>query len=222
MTEAQNLLKAEKEGIINEEDLTLAEDNNSQSPDTPKSEPERFRTKFAFFVFGCLIYATYSVIISGAQDILAGTLIQTSLVLVANIGPYFFVTLIAPYFIQRIPYFARIVSVFVTETLGFLLLVCSTQVHWKLMGVALASVGYGIGEVSIVALTTFYHEVTVSSYSAGTGTGFVVAPLYYTGKFKQSNNSFIDRHVLRVSCKRINMRQKLVNCFFKFTLLSLN
>ena len=172
------------------ENSPLADDIKEQGA---KREPERLRTKIAFFTFGCLIYATYSLIISGAQDILAGTLIQTSLVLVANIGPYFLVTLIAPYFMQRIPYFARIVSVFVTETLGFLLLVCSKRVHWKLVGVGLASVGYGIGEVSILALTSFYHEVTVSAYSAGTGAGFVAAPLYYTGKCELYFNSLVLR-----------------------------
>lgn len=182
MAEVQNLVNAENEENCNGHIDSTADTNTSQCSDTPNNEPERLRTKVAFFVFGCLIYATYSAIISGAQDILAGTLIQTSLVLVANIGPYFLVTLIAPCFMQRIPYFVRIVAVFVTETLGFLLLVCSTQVHWKLMGVALASIGYGIGEVSILALTTFYHEITVSWYSAGTGAGFVAAPLYYTGK----------------------------------------
>ena len=57
---------------------------------------EQIKTLLAFFVFGALIYAMYSLMIAGAQDILAGTYIQTSMVLVANIGPYVFVTLVAP------------------------------------------------------------------------------------------------------------------------------
>lgn len=55
---------------------------------------ERLRTVTAFLVFGTLTYASYALAITGAQDILAGTFIQTSLVLVANTGPYFLVTLI--------------------------------------------------------------------------------------------------------------------------------
>lgn len=145
-----------------------------------EKERERLRTVAAFFVFGALIYATYSLVIAGAQDILAGTFIQTSMVLVADIGPYFVVTLIAPYFMQKIPYFVRIATVFLTGIGGFLMLAFAKQVHWKLMGVGIASFGYGVGEVTFLALTSFYHEVTVSAYSAGTGAGFIIAPLYYT------------------------------------------
>lgn len=148
-----------------------------------EKERERLRTVAAFFVFGALIYATYSLVIAGAQDILAGTFIQTSMVLVADIGPYFVVTLIAPYFMQKIPYFVRIATVFLTGIGGFLMLAFAKQVHWKLMGVGIASFGYGVGEVTFLALTSFYHEVTVSAYSAGTGAGFIIAPLYYTGMY---------------------------------------
>lgn len=147
----------------------------------PNQERERLRTVTAFFIFGTLIYATYSLVIAGAQDILAGTFIQTSMVLVADIGPYFFVTLIAPYFMQKIPYFARITTVFLSGIGGFVVLSFANQVHWKLIGVGIASFGYGVGEVTFLALTSFYHEVTLSAYSAGTGAGFVIAPLYYTG-----------------------------------------
>lgn len=146
-----------------------------------EQERERMRTVTAFFIFGTLIYATYSLVIAGAQDILAGTYIQTSMVLVADIGPYFAVTLIAPYFMQKVPYFVRIATVFLSGIGGFLMLAFSKQVHWKLIGVGIASFGYGVGEVTFLALTSFYHEITLSAYSAGTGAGFVIAPLYYTG-----------------------------------------
>lgn len=152
--------------------------NGGFKPD--QEERERLRTVTAFFIFGTLIYATYSLVIAGAQDILAGTFIQTSMVLVADIGPYFLVTLIAPYFMQKIPYFARITTVFLSGIGGFLMLSFSKQVYWKLIGVGIASFGYGVGEVTFLALTSFYHEVTVTAYSAGTGAGFVLAPLYYT------------------------------------------
>ena len=128
------------------------------------------------------MYATYSLVIAAAQDILAGTLIQTSMVLIADIGPYFLVTLIAPFFMQNIPYFARITTVFLSGIVGFLMLAFAEQVHWKLIGVGITSFGYGVGEVTFLALTSFYHEMTLSAYSAGTGAGFVMAPLYYTGR----------------------------------------
>lgn len=145
-------------------------------------QKESFHTVIAFFIFGTLIYAMYSLVIAAAQDILAGTLIQTSMVLIADIGPYFLVTLIAPCFIQKISYFTRISTVFMSGIVGLLMLAFSEQLYWKLIGVGITSFGYGVGEVTFLALTSFYHQTTLSAYSAGTGTGFVIAPLYYTGR----------------------------------------
>lgn len=142
---------------------------------------ERLRTVTAFLVFGTLTYASYALAITGAQDILAGTFIQTSLVLVANTGPYFLVTLIAPCFMQKIPYFARITLVYVVDICGFLMLALAKQVHWKLTGVAIVSFGVGVAEMTFLALTSFYNEVVSTAFSAGTGMGFVITPLYYTG-----------------------------------------
>lgn len=145
-------------------------------------EKERPRTVLAFFMFGFLIYATYSLIISGAQDILQGTLVPTSAVLVANIGPYFAVTLISPYFIQRIPYFVRVLAVFLLETSGLIMVVVGQTVTVKLVGIGFSSTGFGLGELSFIAMTSFYDDVAVRAFSAGTGTGISLAPLYYTGK----------------------------------------
>ena len=66
------------------------------SNDDQKEKPI---TVVAFYVFGFLIYAIYSLIISGAQDILAGTFVPTSAVLIANVGPYFIITVVTPCFI---------------------------------------------------------------------------------------------------------------------------
>lgn len=151
------------------------------------NEKEQVSTLLAFFVFGALIYAMYSLMIAGAQDILAGTYIQTSMVLVANIGPYVVVTFVAPYFMKNIPYFVRICFVFLTGAVGFIVVVCSKEVEWKLIGIGLASLGYGVGEVSFLALTSYFHSSVLSAYSVGTGVGFIAAPLYYTGE----NTSYI-------------------------------
>ena len=144
-------------------------------------EHERLCTKTAFFVFGTLCYATYSLVIAGAQDILAGTFIQTSMVLVAGNGPNLFVNLFGPYFMQKIPYFVRITIVCLADISGFLILALVKQVHWKLIGVGLVSFGFGVGQMTFLALSSFYHETVSTAFSAGTGVGFVMASLYYTG-----------------------------------------
>ena len=151
-----------------------------QGTDQAKEKPI---TVVAFYVFGFLIYAIYSLIISGAQDILAGTFVPTSAVLVANVGPYFLVTVVAPYFIQRVPYFHRILAIFFLEATGLTMVVTTKHVGTRLFGISLSSFGFGLGELSFIAMTSFYQETAVSAFSAGTGSGISLAPLYYTGIF---------------------------------------
>ncbi|XP_032218146.2 protein BTN1-like [Nematostella vectensis] len=159
---------------------TAREIDGAEELDENERPEERKRTILAFFMFGLLIYATYSLIIAGAQDILQGTLVPTSAVLVANIGPYFLVTLVAPYFIQKVPYFPRVLAIFTLEVAGLIMVVVGKHVAIKLFGVSLSSIGFGLGELSFIAMTSHYHEVAVRAFSAGTGAGISLAPLYYT------------------------------------------
>lgn len=149
-----------------------------EDKDPAKEKPV---TILAFYIFGFLIYAIYSLIISGAQDILAGTFVPTSAVLVANVGPYFIITVVAPYFIQKIPYFPRILAIFFLEAIGLIMVASAKRVVVRLLGISLSSFGFGLGELSFIAMTSFYHDTAVTAFSAGTGTGISLAPLYYTG-----------------------------------------
>ena len=145
-------------------------------------ESERMRTVMTFFMFGIIINSTIYLVIAAAQDILAGTFIQTSLGLISLTLPQFLVSLIAPYFMQRISYFIRITTLGLASIGGILVLALAKHVHWKLIGAGIAGFGVAVGEPSILALTSNYHEVTLSAYSGGTGLGCVIAPLYYTGR----------------------------------------
>lgn len=170
-------MKGSKEHAeIKEMDIFQEESETDQRKEKPI-------TVVAFYVFGFLIYAIYSLIISGAQDILAGTFVPTSAVLVANVGPYFIVTVVAPYFIQRVPYFPRVLAIFFLEATGLIMVVTTKHVGTRLLGISLSSFGFGLGELSFIAMTSFYQETAVSAFSAGTGSGISLAPLYYTGIF---------------------------------------
>ena len=161
--------------------LSLVDDHNGIKLNG--KERERLRTVTAFFIFGTLIYATYSLVMAGAQDILAGTSTATSVSLIALVVPGFLVTLTAPYFMHKIPYVVRIITFCCTGIGGFLMLVFSKQLHWKLIGVGIVSFGSNFSEITVLALSSFYHETTSTAFSAGTGAGFVLAPLYYTGEY---------------------------------------
>ena len=166
----------------NDKEILSHEEQESEGNGTQKPKKEQVKNLLAFYAFGALIYTVYSVIISGAQDILAGTFIPTAAVLVTNVGPYFLVTMIAPYFIHKVPYVVRIVAVYAFFTAGLFIIVYAKEVYLKLVGICTTSLGAGIGEVSFFTLTAYYEKVTVAAYSAGTGSGFILGPLYYTGK----------------------------------------
>lgn len=142
-------------------------------------ERESLKTIVAFFVFGALLCGANSLVVAGAQDTLAGTLIQTSTVLLANSLPNLVACSVAPYFMQNIPYSVRISAVGMSYICGALTFAMATQINWKLFGIGLTSFALGAGETTVSALTSFYSEICLTAFSAGTGTGFSMAPLYY-------------------------------------------
>lgn len=122
----------------------------------------------------------YSLLIAAAEDILKGSDIPTSAVISCIMGPYVLITFVCPYFVQKIPYLPRIIVVFVLYEVGLFSLVYVRRVGAKLLAVCLVSLAFGVGEMSSITMTSFYHQVVVGVFSAGTGVGFIAAPLYYT------------------------------------------
>ena len=158
-------------------------EKNNEKPIVIKEESESISTLVAFWTFGFLVAYTFTIMISAAEDLLTGTRIQTSTVLIANRGPSTFISMIAPYFMKRIPYAVRMGFVFTLSVGGYLVAALAHQVGWKLAGVALASLGNGVASISAIALASFFHIKALSSYSTGTGFGFIGAPTYYTGNY---------------------------------------
>ncbi|KAJ7365803.1 battenin CLN3 protein [Desmophyllum pertusum] len=155
--------------------------NGTDDNSTPaKNDNERVITVVAFFSFGFILYSVYSLLIAAAEDILRGSDIPTSAVISCIIGPYVLITLVSPYFAQNIPYLPRVIVVFILYEVGLFSLVYVTRVEAKLLSVCLVSFAFGVGEMSSIAMTSFYNQVVVGVFSAGTGVGFITAPLYYT------------------------------------------
>ena len=165
------------------------EDGTSKDPcegnnekELPKDDTEKVITTVAFFAFGFILYTVYSLLIAAAEDILKGSDIPTSAVISCIIGPYVLITFVCPYFVQKIAYLPRVIVVFILYEVGLFSLIYVERVEAKLLAVCLVSMAFGVGEMSCIAMTSFYHQVVVGVFSAGTGAGFIVAPLYYTGK----------------------------------------
>lgn len=123
----------------------------------------------------------YVIILSAAQD-LVGADVPKGLVLLADVLPSFFTKLVAPYLIHRVPYAVRVLF-FVAGSAAGMLLVALTppdrSVAVKMVGVAIASLTSGAGELSFLGLTHYYGHASLAAWGSGTGAaGLVGAGLY--------------------------------------------
>ncbi|KAG8626685.1 hypothetical protein KVT40_005630 [Elsinoe batatas] len=176
----------------------------------------------SFLLLGLINNILYVVILSAALD-LVGPSVPKALVLLFDVAPSFFVKLVAPYFIHRVGYGARVVLCVGLAMAGMGLIALSpssvplpgaggevgkagvwaagkervegwlgrekslpvapggVEVATKLFGIALASVSSGVGELSFLALTSFYGQASLAGWASGTGAaGLVGAGAYVT------------------------------------------
>ncbi|KAK2043625.1 batten's disease protein Cln3 [Colletotrichum somersetense] len=135
----------------------------------------------AFWLLGLINNVLYVIILSAAQD-LVGSSVPKGVVLLADILPSFFTKLIAPYFIHRVPYPVRVVALIGLSCSGMLLIALtppSKSVAFKMIGVAIASLSSGGGELSFLGLTHYYGPVSLAGWGSGTGAaGLVGAGMY--------------------------------------------
>lgn len=154
--------------------FTLSEDQKLEKP----------LHVFVFSVFGFILQIFFSVGISASQDILEETLVPTPVLLISASLPFFFITSVLPYFVLKLPRGVLLFPVVFLSIIGVLLYALVEQVFVRIVGVVTVSTGVAIGEVTFVSLTALYSDSAMSAYAAGTGIGFIVGPLYYTGKVK--------------------------------------
>ncbi|KAK4121915.1 batten's disease protein Cln3 [Parathielavia appendiculata] len=133
------------------------------------------RVIVAFWLFGLINNILYVLLLSAAQD-LVGTAVPKGVVLLADVMPSFLTKLVAPYFIHRVPYPARIAVFVGLSSAGMLTVAFSPapgggggDVAVKLLGVVLASLSSGGGELSFLGLTHYYGHVSLAAWGSGTG-----------------------------------------------------
>ena len=141
------------------------------------------RTILAFGAFGFFAAYNVFVIVSAIQDILEATVIPSSLVLLAASGPAALLSVVYPYFLQRIPVSVASCVIFVLSVTGMLITSLVQEPRFKLIGVCLASFGYGGIPSVFLSLSAFYGSTTVTSFAIGMGIANVAGPLSYTGKY---------------------------------------
>jgi len=140
------------------------------------------RITLCFCVFGTFTFFNQEMLLIASQDILSGLKLPTSTILICLVGPLTITKIIAPWFIQRIPYVVKVSFVVLGMTLGLVLIVFVENINVKLLGIAVNSMATGTSEVTFLGLTSFYPRTYISAFVAGTGMSCLVSPLYYTGE----------------------------------------
>ncbi|KAJ4454888.1 putative Protein btn-1 [Paratrimastix pyriformis] len=139
---------------------------------------ESFRNLLTFFFSGLINNFGYVVMLSAADDLLDGKA-PTAVVLLCDILPCLIIQSTAAFWMHLFPYWARILFVAITQLSCFQLVAWCDAVWLRLLGVVLASVSSGFGEVTFLALSSYFHKSTVTAWSSGTGGAGVVGSLSY-------------------------------------------
>lgn len=129
------------------------------------------RIFISFLGFGLLNNILYVVILSAAVD-LVGLETPKAVVLLSDIVPAFIMKLFAPFFIHKIPYKYRVWSLVGLSSFGMLIisLSASTNIFFKIIGICMASLSSGLGELTFLQLTHYYSELhSIGGFSSGTG-----------------------------------------------------
>ncbi|VDL72354.1 unnamed protein product [Nippostrongylus brasiliensis] len=160
------------------------------------------RNLLGFWILGLCNNFAYVVMLSAAKDILESDSggspanvthdacrdkivdrrcqrMSTGAVLLADIIPALVVKVTAPLYIQRVPFGLRHLLVVLAQTLSFILVASSSDVSVALFGVVVASWGSGLGEISYLALASYFDSQVISMWSSGTGGAGIIGAMTY-------------------------------------------
>ncbi|KAK3828090.1 MAG: CLN3 protein-domain-containing protein [Benniella sp.] len=150
-------------------------------PDDQDARPPRIRLHrdwIAFFIFGCINNLIYVVILSAAVD-LVGAKVPKGVVLLADIAPSLLAKMTAPYFIHRVPYPVRVMFCASLSFSAVVLIALANSISVRLLGVMMASLSSGLGELTFLMLSSFYRLQMVSAWSSGTGGAGLLGALLF-------------------------------------------
>ena len=158
------------------------EDDKSRDEQFDTRQKTKRTTIVAFAAMGFLVDFFFAINVSASQDILQGTEIPTSVVLLAASAPACLSTVLYPYFYQRISVLVASCAIVISSVTGMMLTSLIQDPIEKLTGVCLTPFGYGSADAVLCSLTSFDGRMAMNSYALGSGTSFLAGPLSYMGK----------------------------------------
>eukprot|EP01138_Halocafeteria_seosinensis_P009259 gb/GECG01009462.1/.p1 GENE.gb/GECG01009462.1/~~gb/GECG01009462.1/.p1 ORF type:complete len:496 (+),score=44.55 gb/GECG01009462.1/:1-1488(+) len=154
----------------------LQEEQNAPRNRCRFSENERPRNVIAFWILGLLNNYGYVVMLSAAKDIDEN---KAGLVLLADIVPTVLIKVTAPFWVHYLSYRLRIALCGLSKIASFYVVASTPYLGLKLMGVVLASIGAGWGEVTFLAYSAFYDKAVITYWSSGTGFAGIAGAGWY-------------------------------------------
>ncbi|KAI9293442.1 batten's disease protein Cln3 [Neoconidiobolus thromboides FSU 785] len=133
---------------------------------------------FCFFINGLINNFVYVVFLSAALDLVGDKLPKAS-VLIADILPAFLVKLTVPLYMHKVRYHYRITFVILCSIFSLYLVAFSTNLQFQFLGIILASASSGLGEVTFLAMATFYKTNVFHYWASGTGAAGLVGSFIY-------------------------------------------
>ena len=156
----------------------------TENVDDKNSPPkEKAKNTICFFFLGVLLFIFDEMCLTAAEDIISGSRIATTSVIIAIALPVLAVKTFVPWFLQMCSYLCKTCIVVCLLLTGLVVVVWVEDVQWRLFGVSVVESGTSVGEITFLALTASYQDTTVSAFVAGIGAASLLGPLYYTGEF---------------------------------------
>uniref|UniRef100_A0A0N5AMN0 Battenin n=1 Tax=Syphacia muris TaxID=451379 RepID=A0A0N5AMN0_9BILA len=121
------------------------------------------------------------------------TQISTGAVLLANIIPSWIIKMLAPFFLNRLAFSIRHWIIVSLQTASFVIVANCNSVNVGLVGVVVASLSSGFGEVTYFSLASYFPNYVVAAWSSGTGAAGISGAIFYA--------AFTDSNILGLSPK---------------------
>ena len=145
----------------------------------------RFRI-FCFFSLGMWIFFTPAIVFwMAVEDILAGTLWSSTVVLIVFSIPDILAKVLSPYVVTRISFRCAFFLLTLLLVGSYVLLVVIDDVRIRMVAVGVHGFGYGFGIVVGARMLAYYEHADVHANAFQNGGNYAVlgASLVYTGEY---------------------------------------
>jgi battenin len=165
------------QSIDEERSMTPLETNDEEAMmNNNQKQGEKWRNLIAFFIVGLFNNFCYVVMLTAAEDLIVG---YTGVVLLCDVLPAVLIKLTAPFYMHYIPYNLRVLFIVFFACLSFQTVAWFNHVSIKMIGIMFGALSSGAGEVTFLAMSSYYKKSTISAWSSGTGGAGIVGAFSY-------------------------------------------